>query len=94
MAVTTGKGAEPTQPEGKAFHCQSHTICDDQQYVKVSVQLLPLIVPSESVDISTIPNRGLRVLYFESAELGTATDERESNWKSIVSSMAKPLHHG
>jgi hypothetical protein len=64
--------------EGKSFHLRSHsgerpTVC------KGINSIVPLTVPSDSVDISTVPNHELEYLHLKSAELNTATDKRELN---------------
>ena len=56
--------------------------------------LLPLIVPSDNVDTSTVPDHGPEVLRpDESAEPSAAADKK-SNWASTASSTAKLLLRG
>jgi len=55
-----------------------------------SSQLSPLIVPSDNVDSSTLPDRGPEVTHSdESLEPSAAADEKESNSKSTTSATAE-----
>jgi hypothetical protein len=62
--------------------------CDDYQ-------LLPLIVPSDNTELSSVPDRAPEVLRLdESAEPSAAVDTKKSNWKSTASATAKLLLRG
>ena len=57
--------------------------------------MLPLIVPSDNVDTSAIPDRVTAVPRpNESAEQSAAADQKKPSWKSNAFSMAKLLLRG
>jgi hypothetical protein len=66
----------------------------DGMWMRLS-RLLPLIIPSDTTDTSTIPDHAPKVLRpDESAEPSAAADTKKSNWKSTASATAKLLLRG